>query len=85
MIAARSVTAKYSAWRVLTTGVIDEIAVDGLHLNVIEEPDGWNVLGLGVERPEQERTAGPTISIGRLLLTDENGIEAAVALAARPA
>ena len=70
VVGAQMVTAKYSAWRVITTGGIDEVTVRGLHLNVIQTADGWNVLGLGVDRPQDERTAGPSISIGRLEVID---------------
>jgi autotransporter translocation and assembly factor TamB len=70
VIAAQSITARYSAWRVITTGAIDEITVRGLHLNVIQQADGWNVLGLGVDRPEQAQGAGPSIAINRLEIID---------------
>ena len=46
VITAAVVEARYQPWQVFTTGAIDSVIVRGLHLNVIEEAGGWNVLGL---------------------------------------
>ena len=65
VISIGSVSARYTPWRVYTTGTIDEIVLKGLDLDFVETSRGWNIAGLFRARSTAPRT-GPSISIARL-------------------
>ncbi|HEX5215212.1 MAG TPA: translocation/assembly module TamB domain-containing protein [Vicinamibacterales bacterium] len=64
VITAGSASIRYHPWRVFTTGTIEEVLLTRLHLNVVEDQNGWNIARLGAPRDPTGQSR--SLSIARI-------------------